>query len=269
MHGINKKYVIPAVLIALTAILIQQAFVGNDAGQQVIDDAAVNSSNGEASESQFTAAGASERVQLKQESQNVSSTMIPLSALTWAADRGYHSSSESGLMAKRPYEYYDESTLQKMADDGDGLAQLILAERLSFSDPKKADALYIEAAINGKTAGLISAAGDRLLIVPGQKGFGFPVTGAGGSVSDEYLEVLRFYAAAEYLGDFVGTELLASHLDTGQLTNVSDSVRRICASGQELADAIISERIRRWGTPDKSEAPADWVEIPDPICRQP
>ncbi len=269
MHGINKRHVISAVLIALTAILIQQVFVGKDDSLQVIEDAATDSSNVEASESQFTAAGASERIQLKQENQNVSSTMIPLAALTWAADRGYHSSGEIGQITKRPFEYYDESTLQKMADDGDGLAQLILAERLSFSDPKKADALYIEAAINGKTAGLTSAAGDRLLIVPGQKGYGFPVTDAGGNVSDEYLEVLRFYAAAEYLGDFIGTELLASHLETADFGRSPDSVRRICSSGEELANAIVSERNRRWGSADNSAVPIDWAETPDPICQQP
>ena len=261
MQRINKRHVISAVLIALTAILIQQVIVGYDASQHVIDGAAIDSSNVESSESQFTAAGASERIQLKQENQNVSSTMIPLAALTWAADRGHHDSGENGQIVKRPYEYYDESTLQKMADDGDGLAQLILAERLSFSDPKKADVLYIEAAINGKTAGLTSAAGDRLLIVPGQKGYGFPTADAGGSVSDEYLEVLRFYAAAEYLGDFVGTELLASHLETADLRQSQDSVRRICSSGEELANAIITERNRRWGTADDLAAPIAWTHV--------
>lgn len=269
MHGFNNRLAFSAFLIALTAILIQQVFIGKDEGQQTSDDAATDSSNVEAFESQFSGAERSERIQLKQENQNMSSSMIPLAALTWATDRGYHSSGENGQIAKRPYEYYDQSTLEKLADEGDGLAQLILAERLSFSDPKQADVLYIEAAINGKTAGLTSAAGDRLLIVPGQKGYGFPVTDAAGSVSEEYLEVLQFYAAAEYLDDFVATEMLASHLETAKLRNSPESIRRICSSGEEIANAIISERNRRWGSADNSIVPIDWAETPDPICRQP
>lgn len=268
MRRIKKRHVFSAVLIALVAVFVQQVFVGKDESQRRTDDAATNSSNAETPDSHRPIAPAGKSIRLEPEKENISSTLIPVAALSWAAERGYHSAAQNGPAATRPYDHYDLLTLQKLADDGDGLAQLILAENLSFSDPKKADVFYMEAAINGKTAGLTYAAGDRLLIFSGQKGYGFSLADADGIVSKDYLEVLRFYAAAEYLGDFIGTELLASHLESADLRQLRESVRRICSSGQELAHAIIAERIRRWGSVDTSVLAVEWTETPDPICQQ-
>lgn len=194
-------------------------------------------------------------------------TMEPLDVRAFREARGYYGSGGNDIGAKHPYEYMDDEALQALADQQDGLAQLILADRLSNSDIEKAMPMYLEAAVNGKTAALVNMASSRLVRQNNPQGFGFELTNESGRISDEYLEILRYYAAAEMLGDFVGTEMLNDHILVNDLTRYPDNLARICALGLEVKNNIETVRTSRWGDSSvNGDSRIDSLDISSPLC---
>ncbi len=163
----------------------------------------------------------------------------------WRMSRGYYKSGSNDSQAKHAYEYYDEDTLRKLANADDGLAQLILAERLAFTRDKKEEAhdLNWRAAVNGYTAGLTNIAGDGLVIRRGDQPYGFDVVGENGVISDEFADQLKYLSAAEYLGDFVASAMLRAHMEPSKFRNFGDSRARVCDMGSKLADQVLKERV--------------------------
>lgn len=179
---------------------------------------------------------------------------------------GYYASGSSDIDSMHPYELYDVETLDKLADQDDGMAQIVLADKLVATDPDRADILYWQAAVNGKTAALVNTAASYLVMVPGGTGYGFDLTSNNGEVSTEYANVLAYYAAAEDLGDPVATELLKTHLDESEFRGSAASIVRICEAGLALADEIRAERVSKWGGETPPSTTANIVETQDAIC---
>lgn len=179
-------------------------------------------------------------------------------------EHGYYASGSSDIDSMHPYELYDLATLEELAAQDDGLAQLVLADKLVVTDPERADHLYWQAAVNGKTAALTNLAASHLVLVPGGSGFGFDLTSSDGEVSAEYARVLANYAAAEDLGDPIATEMLKTHVDEAAFRNSAESLIRICEAGLALADEIRAERLRKWGSESPPSGPMNTVE--DAIC---
>jgi len=178
-------------------------------------------------------------------------TPEPLDIYEWRMSRGYYANGSNDAGAKHPYEYYDNETLEQQALNDDGLAQLMLGERLRFSTNQKerAEQFYRQAAINGFTAGLINTAADRMAIDLKSGSYDFPTIDEDDEISNEYAERLKYFAAAEYLGDFVGSVSLRMHLDPSGTGGSAASRKRVCQAGFELADQIEAERIRKFGEP--------------------
>ena len=179
---------------------------------------------------------------------------------------GYYASGSGDINSKHPYELYDVETLAQLADQDDGMAQIVLADKLVATDPERADALYWQAAINGKTAALVNVAASHLVLVPGGTGFGFEPETDDGEVSSEYADVLAYYAAAEDLGDPVATELLRAHMDDSQFSDSADSIIRICEEGLAIADKIRAERITKWGNEEPQSSAAPELDSQEAIC---
>lgn len=180
--------------------------------------------------------------------------------------RGYYGSGGNDIGAKHPYEYLDDETLQGLADQQDGLAQLVLADRISNSDIETAMPLYLEAAVNGKTAALINAASSQLVVENGKTGFAFELTDEEGLISDEYAEILQYYAAAEALGDFVGSEMLMEHISAANFGDDSENISRICSDGIVLARNIENIRYTRWGERSDDDVAIESLQVPQSIC---
>ena len=182
--------------------------------------------------------------------------------------RGYYASGSTEIGEMHPYELYDLETLEQLANNDDGLAQLVLADRISIDEPYRADKLYLNAAVNGKSAALVNMASSRLVSAPGGTDWGFPLTTSVGELSDEYIDVLKFFVAAEETGDFVASEMLHGHLDAVDSdSGVSrTSLVRLCESGRELADQIIAERVKKWGDSNDVQTPITSQETPGAVC---
>jgi hypothetical protein len=180
--------------------------------------------------------------------------------------RGYYSSGSSDINKMHPYELYDMETLEQLAANDDGLAQLVLADKISIDDPVRADRLYLDAAVNGKTAALVNLASSRLVAVPGGTDWGFLPTTSTGEISDEYIDVLKFYVAAEDSGDVVASEILQSHIDALGIEITEMSLGRLCEAGRELADLIRTEQLVKWGESKKAKTPITSYETPGAVC---
>ncbi|MCH7893564.1 MAG: hypothetical protein IH907_03515 [Proteobacteria bacterium] len=197
-------------------------------------------------------------------------TLEPVDVRQWRMSHGYYGSGSNDPGSKHPYEYYDTETLEQLALNDDGLAQLMMGMKLAFSTEHgdRARQFYWQAAVNGFTAGLAFTATDRMLLRlgHGSTSFDFPIKNEEGDISDELADRLKFLAAAEYLGDFVASQMLRAFLDSFELGDSGASRTRICRLGLELANQIKAERI------DKSGGlrwPADIevsLEKPKPIC---
>ncbi|MEE8118195.1 MAG: hypothetical protein V3T39_01425 [Gammaproteobacteria bacterium] len=197
-----------------------------------------------------------------------SAALEPIDIRKWRMSHGYYSSGLNDPGSKHPYEYYDIETLEQLALNDDGLAQLMLGMKLSFSTEHgdRARQLYWQAAVNGFTASLSFSATDRMLLRHGSTSFDFPIKNEDGDISDEFADRLKFLAAAEYLGDFVASQLLRAFLNSFELGDSGTSRTRICRLGLELANQIRTERIDKSGG---SRWPADIevsLEKPKPIC---
>ena len=195
-------------------------------------------------------------------------TLEPIDIRKWRMSHGYYSSGLNDPGSKHPYEYYDIETLEQLALNDDGLAQLMLGMKLSFSTEHgdRARQLYWQAAVNGFTASLLFSATDRMLLRHGSTSFDFPIKNEDGDISDELTDRLKFLAAAEYLGDFIASGTLRGFLDSFELDDSSASRTRICRLGLELANQIKAERIDKSGG---STWPADIevsLEKPKPYC---
>lgn len=190
----------------------------------------------------------------------------PVDVIEFREARGYYVSGGNDVGAKHPYEFYDIATLESLASANDGLAQLILADKLYERDSERANSLYLSAAVNGKTAGLVNMASSRLQSRPGKQGFGFQLTDEHGAVTESYVDALQYYAAAELLGDFVGSELLAGHMSSGKLNSDPSNIARICAKGNEIANRIKSRREQQWGAAEQFETPTPSIQVPRGVC---
>ena len=193
-------------------------------------------------------------------------SLEPLDVSAFREDRGYYMSGGNDAGSGHAYQYYDDTTLRGLAEQHDGLAQLVLADRISNEDLGGAVPLYLEATVNGKTAALINLASSQLVVNPGQRGFGFEMKTASGDISTEFAEILKYYAAAEYLGDFVGTTMLVDHLESAGLHEDATSVRTVCSMGQGVARNILSIRESRQIRSANQEIDISSVDIPNPIC---
>ncbi len=197
-----------------------------------------------------------------------STTLKPIDVREWRMSHGYYLSGSNDPGAKHPYEYYDLETLEKLALNDDGLAQLMLGEKLAFSTEHKdrSRQLYWQAAVNGFTVSLALTAMDNMVLRHGSTSFDFPIKNEAGDISDEFADRLKFLAAAEYLGDFVASQTLRDYLEWFELGDSSASRTRICRLGLELSNQIKAERIDKSGG---SRWPADIevsLEKPKPIC---
>lgn len=190
----------------------------------------------------------------------------PINTQNFREAHGYYASGSSDVNEKHPYELYDVQTLEQLADNNDSLAQLVLADQISVEDPERADELYMESAVNGKTAALVNMAASRLLLVPGGTGFGFPLTSNSGRISDSYVEVLKYYVAAENMGDSVAGELLRSHIDALGLVNSTESLQRVCEAGNALIDRIEEKQREKWGSPRHVDPIVLSDEAPTAVC---
>ncbi len=197
-----------------------------------------------------------------------STNLEPIDIREWRMSHGYYRSDSNDSGSKHPYEYYNIETLEKLAQNGDGLAQIMLGEKLAFSaeHQERSRELYWQAAINGFTAGLSNTATDSMVLKAGSTSFDFPTNNEEGDISDEFVDRLKYLAAAEYLGDFVASQLLRDYLDSFGLGGSSASRNRICQSGLELSERIQTERFKKSGG---SISPADSVvslQMPEPYC---
>ncbi len=197
-------------------------------------------------------------------------TLEPVDVRQWRMSHGYYGSGSNDPGSKHPYEYYDIETLEQLALNDDGLAQLMMGMKLAFSTEHgdRARQFYWQAAVNGFTAGLAFTATDRMVLRlrHGSASFDFPIKNEEGDISDELADRLRFLAAAEYLGDFIASHMLRTFLDSFELGDSGASRTRICRLGLELANQIRTERIDKSGG---SRWPADTavsLEKPKPIC---
>lgn len=197
-----------------------------------------------------------------------SAALEPIDIRKWRMSHGYYSSGLNGPGSKHPYEYYDMETLEQLALNDDGLAQLMLGMKLAFSTEHgdRSRQLYWQAAVNGFTASLSFIATDRMVLRHGSTSFDFPIKNEDGDISDEFADRLKFLAAAEYLGDFVASHLLRTFLNVFELDASSASRTRICRLGLELSDQIKAERLDKSGG---SRWPAE-IEVsldkPKPYC---
>lgn len=192
----------------------------------------------------------------------------PIDIRKWRMSHGYYGGGSNDPGSKHPYEYYDIETLEQLALNDDGLAQLMLGQKLAFSTEHKdrSRQLYWQAAVNGFTVSLTLTAMDSMVRKLGSTSFDFPIKNEAGGISDEFADRLKFLAAAEYLGDFVASQTLRDYLELFELGDSSASRTRICRLGLELSDQIKVERINKSGG---SQWPAD-IEVsldkPKPYC---
>lgn len=191
----------------------------------------------------------------------------PLALYEWGIAHGYYLTDLNDDGAQHPYVGYDIQTLSALAENGDGLAKLILADRISHREPNRADVLYLEAAALGKTAALTNLAASHLLILPGSDGFGIPFTDESGNVSEQYAEVLRYYAAAEMMGDFVASELLRGALEVHRLLDSEASINIVCQMGKAIREALLHERDTKWGEVSLPPTSLDMKSKYTPICQ--
>lgn len=195
-------------------------------------------------------------------------TLEAIDVREWRMSHGYYLSGSNDPGAKHPYEYYDIETLEQLALNDDGLAQLMLGEKLAVSPEHKdrARQLYWQAAVNGFTVSLTLTAMDSMVRKLGSTSFDFPIKNEAGDISDEFADRLKFLAAAEYLGDFAALQTLRDYLEWFELGDSSASRTRICRLGLELSNQIKAERIDKSGG---SRWPAD-IEVsfekPKPYC---
>lgn len=190
----------------------------------------------------------------------------PLDIQQFRAVRGYYASGSSDISQMHPYELYDLETLEQLVANDDGLAQLVLADKIAIDDPKRADELYLAAAVNGKSAALVNLASSRLVAVPGGTDWGFPLTTSSGQISDEYIDVLKFYVAAEATGDVIATEVLTSHIEAMGAEITESDLERLCQAGRELADQIRAEQIKKWGASKEIATPISSQETLAAVC---
>ncbi len=210
----------------------------------------------------------SDEVYQTQHIANPDRDLEPLDVRTFRDVRGYYIEDTGVGGANHPYEHYDLDTLQRLVDQDDGTAQMVLADRINATDPDRADDLYLRSAVNGKTAGLVNLASNRLIVVPGGAGFGFPFATESGEISDDFAEILKFYAAAELLGDFIGTEMLQAHIESSGVGRNPANLKHICDLGLEIADLVKLERKRKWGESSKFDTPVNSVDVPQPLCNK-
>ena len=195
-------------------------------------------------------------------------TLEPIDLRKWQMSHGYYGSGLNDPGSKHPYEYYDLETLEQLALNDDGLAQLILGEKLAFSTEHedRSRQLYWQAAVNGFTAGLAFTATDSMLLRPGSTSVDFPTKNEDGEISDELTNRLKFLAAAEYLGDFIASHMLRTYSNVFELDDSGASRTRVCRLGLELSNQIKAERLDKSGG---SRWPAEIevsLEKPKPYC---
>jgi hypothetical protein len=200
------------------------------------------------------------------EIKDADSNLEPIDVQAYREQRGYYASGSSSIDEMHPYELYDLDTLAQLAETDDGLAQLVLADKLIATDPDRADSLYMQAAINGRTAALVNMASSHLVLVPGSTGYGFPIASETGVITDKFVDVLKYYVAAEDLGDVIATDLLRSHIDESQFGNLPESLIRVCESGLALADQIRKERQLKWGSSQKPNTQIVSFDTPPVVC---
>ena len=101
-----------------------------------------------------------------------STNLEPIDIREWRMSHGYYRSDSNDSGSKHPYEYYNIETLEKLAQNGDGLAQIMLGEKLAFSaeHQERSRELYWQAATNGFTAGLSNTATDSMVLKAGSPG---------------------------------------------------------------------------------------------------
>lgn len=195
----------------------------------------------------------------------VSWNLEPLDVIRYRQARGYYMSGND-IGAKHAYEYMDLESLEELANQEDGLAQLVLAHRLEVSNYQKSVAFYKKAAINGKTAALVNLASSQLVVRAGG-GFGFDIADERGQISERYADVLQYYAAAELLGDFVGTELLQQHLQAADFFDDDEALVKVCRKGQVIASHIRRARLAKWGVSEIESHQIESIDIPVPVCQ--
>lgn len=197
---------------------------------------------------------------------NETATLEPPDIARFREQRGYYVSGGNDPAAAHPYESLSNDDLQVLASQGDGLAQLVMADRMANTNLVEAIPTYLEAAANGKTAALINIASGQLVVTNGQSGFGFELTDEDGQVSTRYAEILQYYAAAEILGDFVGSEMLRDHINLSKLSDKVASLERICSLGREIASGIGVIRTSKGLSKELDQVELTSVDTPEPIC---
>lgn len=171
----------------------------------------------------------------------------PIDIHQYRERHGYYASGSSSIDEMHPYELYDLETLEQLAANGDGLAQLVLGDKVVVMNPDRADSLYWQSVVNGQTAALVNIAASNMVLVPGATDFGFHFVDGDGEISTDYARILGYYAAVEDLGDFIATDILRSHIEESEFSGSTMSIIRICEAGLELADRIKDERRDKWG----------------------
>ncbi len=190
----------------------------------------------------------------------------PIDVQEFREAHGYYASGSSDISQMHPYELYDLKTLEQLAANDDGLAQLVLADRVFVDDPERADRLYLDAAVNGKTAALVNLASSRLVVVPGGTGWGFPLSTSTGEISQEYVDVLKFYVAAEASGDVLASSMLQDHIDAINPKITNSSLKLLCEAGAEVSDLIKAKQREKWGRLGRVDAPITSYEAPKAVC---